>query len=173
MSKLAALAARRRQKENEKAQAGGVDKLQAQEKQTSLSSASPNPPPSPHEPLNRTRVREGSETHNRDRTEDSITTHPPVHVLRREPQTPSVQASAESRNPPASLEPSTAIRANPSSFAATITAPNLSAPDIESNLANEFTNVLSFIGPAAKSFDFTDPSPDDVVKKAQGSKGSN
>lgn len=173
MSKLAALAARRRQKESEKAQAGGVDKLQAQQKQTPMLSASPNPLPSPHDLLDRARVREGFETRNRDRTEDSITTHPLEHVLRRESQTPSVQASAESRNPPASLEPPTAIRANPSPFAATITAPNLSAFDIESNLANEFTNVLSIIGPAAKSFDFTDPSPDDVVKKAQGSKGSN
>jgi hypothetical protein len=173
MSKLAALAARRRQKENEKALAGGHDKLQAQEKQTAVLSASPNPPPSRHKLLERTRIKEGSETHNRDRTESFITTHPRTDVLRREPQSPSIQASAESGNSPASVEPSTAIRANPSSFAATITAPNSSAHNIESHLSNDFASAISFVGPVAKLFDFTDPSPDDVVKKAQSSKGSN
>jgi hypothetical protein len=169
MSKLAALAARRRQKENEKALAGGHDKLQAQEKQTAVLSASPNPPPSRHKLLERTRGKEGSETHDRDRTESFIITHPRTDVLCGEPQSP----SAESGNSPASVEPSTAIRANPSSFAATITAPNSSAHDIESNLANGFASAISFVGPVAKLFDFTDPSPDDVVKKAQSSKGSN
>jgi len=173
MSKLAALAARRRQKESEKALAGGPEKLPTQEKQTSTSAASPNPPPSPHGFLERTQVKEGSETHVGARTEDFLIAHPRANVVRGAPHTPPAQARAESRNSLASIEPSAAMRANPSPFAATITAPNLSAHVIGSNLANDFASVLSFIGPAAKSFDFTDPSPDDVVKKAQNPKGSN
>jgi elongation factor 1 alpha-like protein len=171
MSKLAALAARRRQKENEKALAGG-DKLESQEKQTSTFSGSRNPQPLPPELLDRTSGKDGSETHTLDLTKDSLTTTPVSNVVRYEPQPLSLESRADFKRPPASLDPSTAIRANPSPFAATIIARDLIAVDIKPSLANDFARAMSFSDPRAKSFDFTDPSPDDVVTKAQSSKGS-
>jgi elongation factor 1 alpha-like protein len=173
MSKLAALAARRRQKENEKALARGGDKVQPQEKQTSSFSGSRNPQSSPSEPPERTCMNDGTETNNLDSTKDFLPSNPVANLVRCEPQLRSVEVRADSTNSPASLEPPTAVRANPSPFAVTIMARDLSAVDTGSNVANDFASAMSFTSPRAKPFDFTDPSPDDVVTKAQSSKGSN
>jgi hypothetical protein len=71
------------------------------------------------------------------------------------------------------LDPATASRATPSPFATTIVASNSVAVDLETSLTSDFANALSLGGQLTKPFDFADPSPDDVVTKAQSSKGSN
>jgi hypothetical protein len=173
MSKLAALAAKRRQKESEKALVGGSDKLQPQEKQTSGFSGDRNPQPSSPDLLDRICEKDASGTHNLDHTKDFHTTSPVFSVGHRESQPLSVEARAEPTKTPASLEPPAAIRAVPSPFAVTIIARDSSTVDIQSSLADGFASAMSFGGSRAKPFDFTDPSPDDVVTKAQSSKGSN
>ena len=173
MSKLAALAAKRRQKENEKLLTGESDKPEPQRTQTSNYSRLRNPRLSPPKLLDKTVGEDGPETHNLDRTEDFLVTPPISNAVRCEPQLPSVEARAEPARTSASIDPATATRASPSPFAVTIMAQDLAAAAIESSLANGFARVMSFNNPIAKPFDFTDPSPDDVVTKAQSSKGSN
>lgn len=72
------------------------------------------------------------------------------------------------------LESATVNQATPSLFAATITATTQShSPlNIDATLASHFASALNLNDTPTKPFDFTDPSPDDVVTKAQTSKGS-
>jgi elongation factor 1 alpha-like protein len=173
MSKLAALAAKRRQKENEKALAAGSDKLPPQEKQTSDFSGDRNHQLSPPDLLDKTFRKGGFETRQLDRINDFHSTSSAFSVGGCESLPLSVEARAESTKAPTSLEPPAAIRAVPSPFAAAIIARNSSTVDIESGLANDFASVMSFSNTRAKPFDFADPSPDDVATKARSSKGSN
>lgn len=173
MSKIAALAAKRRQKENEKALAERSGKAEAQEKQIPTFSSSHKHQHSSPELLDERSRKDGPETHNVDCTKEIPTIAPISDGVGCEPQLPTAEARVKSLKQSASLGPATAIRASPSPFAATIVAQDLTVVGFQSSLANDFASAMSFNNPRAKPFDFTDPSPDDVVTKAQSSKGSN
>ena len=172
MSKLAALAAKRRQKENEKTTMVGSAKLEPQEKQASTFSARRTPHSSPPELLEKAVGKRESDTHDLDCVENVPVTSSISSAARSENQPCSIETRVELTKTSARLDPATAMRAFPSSFAATIMAREAVAADIQSSLASDFASVMSFIDPRAKPFDFTDPSPDDVVTKAQSTKGS-
>ena len=173
MSKLAALAAKRRQKEKEKPLTVGRDELESRVHQTFTSVGPDRFQTARHELLEKASVDEGSGMRNWDRTDDFRPSTSSPNTERSEPQPPSVKVGAESIQPCKSMDPPTAVPATPSPFAATIMAQDSAALDIESGIANYFASAMSFNGPYAKPFDFIDPSPDDVVTKAQRSKGSN
>ena len=172
MSKLAALAAKRRQKENKKITTDGNAKLEPQEKQASTFSARRTPRPSAPELVEKTFGKRDSETHDLNRAEDIPVTSSISSTACSENRPRSVNTSAEPSKASTRPEPAAAIRASPSPFAATITARESAAADIHSSLASDFASVMSFIDSRAKPFDFIDPSPDDMVTKAQSTKGS-
>ena len=165
MSKLAALAAKRRQKENKTASTAVSDKMDPQEGHVASNDIQPlrHPPPKQVGKTLRSTV---TGKHGLDHSKNPLIVTPSSNAGLTRQSSPSTQAG------PPLLEPPTVSRANPSPFATTIVASNSVAVDIETSLANDFASTLSLGGQLTKPFDFADPSPDDVVTKAQSSKGA-
>jgi hypothetical protein len=166
MSKLAALAAKRRQKENKAVSTAASDKMDPQEGHYLASSGIQTLRQPPPEQVGKTLRSTATGKHGLDHFKNPLIATPSsdADLARQSP------LSAEA-GPPL-LEPPTVSRANPSPFATTIVASNSVAVDLETSLASDFASTLSLGGQLTKPFDFADPSPDDVVTKAQSSKGS-
>lgn len=160
MSKLAALAAKRRQKENvQPVQVGGESQPTVDDFASSLKALRLSSPALFKRKL--------SDITGKDQFNTGTTQKPPRH-------TP-VTDSPEKRSPAATLYPQKEdaefepkdLKARPSPFASTILGS--ATPTQPSNL--DFVVEQSLLGSQLHGFDFTVPSPDDVVLKAQAAKG--
>ena len=172
MSKLAALAAKRRQKENKTASTAASDKMDPQEGHYSASSGIQTLRHPPPEQVGKTLRGTATGKHGLDHFKTPPIATPSSDI---DPAgqsfLPAGAGPMVTQSPPL-LEPPTVSRANPSPFATTIVASNSVAVDLDTSLASDFASTLSLGGQLTKPFDFADPSPDDVVTKAQSSKGS-
>ncbi|KIX96399.1 uncharacterized protein Z520_07665 [Fonsecaea multimorphosa CBS 102226] len=156
-SKLAALAAKRRQKESERLDAQTTDDTGSQ--QDYLSS------------LNKLRISQPS----RVKSESSDASASPLAESQLQSQKndhrhgDSVQIDSKHKSsqgaPDASLEVDQRLRAGPSAFASIMTS-----RDADTYLPS--SSDLFSIGVNAKSFNFAEPSPDDIVTKAQTGKAT-
>ena len=170
MSKLAALAAKRRQKENKTASTAASDRMDPQEGQYLTSSGLQTLRHPPPEQGGKTPRNTATGKHGLDHSKKPLIAIPSSDADLTGQFSPSTEAGPKITQ--SLLDPPTVSRANPSPFATTIVASNSVAVDLETSLASDFASTLSFGGQLTKPFDFTDPSPDDVVTKAQSSKGS-
>lgn len=154
MSKLAALAAKRKQQVNE--QSG------------SLSSNTPPCPDDYTANLNKLRISKTSrpvhETEDLETQKQFIDMDMDKDDAANNPGTPGKQSNPLNDQIDQSILVDSNIRGRPSAFASIMTS---QAADKESQTSSD---VLSN-GLFTKSFDFTEPSPDDIVTKAQNAKG--
>jgi hypothetical protein len=172
MSKLAALAAKRRQKENKTASTAASDRMNPPEGQYLTSSDRQTLSHPPPEPVSKTLRGTATGKHGVDHSQNPLMAIPSSDADLAGQFSLSAEAGPITTPPAPLLDPPTVTRANPSPFATTIVASNAVAVDLDTSLASDFTSTLSFGGQLTKPFDFADPSPDDVVTKAQNSKGS-
>ena len=170
MSKLAALAARRRQKENEKQQAliaknnvsvedsaSSLDKLKI-----AMRTTSDSPKARPLQP----RRSLGSNPQPKQDLEDSSSSFGRNSLHSSEPAEDTKRAeSVNQPGHPLSSQSVADLWATPSAFARVLMPPRDKASPFPSELS------ASSSRPAVSSFDFSKPSPDDVVLKAQNFKG--
>jgi hypothetical protein len=172
MSKLAALAAKRRQKENKTASTVASDRMDPQKRQNLTSGglhALRHPPP---EQAGKTLRSTATGKHGLDHSKNPLIAIPGSDADLTGQFSLSTEARPIMTQSSALLDPATTSRANPSPFATIIVASNSAAVDLETSLTSDFASALSLGGQLTKPFDFADPSPDDVVTKAQSSKGS-
>jgi hypothetical protein len=167
MSKLAALAAKRRQKENEKQgipagkpvnsaedSASSLEKLRIATKRVSSSLKEPTLQP---------RQNLESETHPKQTQECSS-----PNTKSSQPKQQGEEKRTEDQGQPDSAQSEAsfgALRAKPSLFARTLVDSGHSASYFP------LEPLSSLLDPAVSFFDFSKPSPDDVVLKAQNFKG--
>jgi hypothetical protein len=163
MSKLAALAAKRRQKENKIVSTAASDRMDHQEGQYLASSGLQTLRHPPPEQVGKTFRSTATGKHGLDHSKNPLIATP---------SSDADLAGQFSLSAEAGLDPATASRANPSPFATTIVASNSIAVGLETSVTSDFASALSLGGQLTKPFDFADPSPDDIVTKAQSSKGS-
>ena len=170
ISKLAALAAKRRRKENEKpvpAPASGVHL----EKPDSASISSEREPANAFVCSENNLDTYSKRMHLAPRSGDPQKEKERPEQLEYNEEEPAIPHKDVTRNL-ASATLVEVLRGSPSSFASTMTHQNSSYLDLDSALATQFSGVMNLDSTQAKPFDFTDPSPDDVVTKAQkGSQG--
>jgi len=172
MSKLAALAAKRRQKENKTTPTAASDKMDPQEGQYLASSGLRTLHHPAPEQVGKTLRSTATGKHDLDHSKIPLIAIPSSDANLTGQFSLPAEAGPIVTQQSTLLDPATASRANPSSFATTILASNSIAVDLETSLTNDFASTLSLGGHLTKPFDFADPSPDDVVTKAQSSKGS-
>ena len=172
MSKLAALAAKRRQKENKTASTAASDRMDPREGHCSASSGVQTLRHPPPEQVGKTLRSTATGKHSLDHSKNPLIAIPSSDADLAGQLSLSAEAGPIITQSPPRLDPPVASRANPSPFATTIVASNSVAIDLETSLASDFASTLSLGGQLTKPFDFADPSPDDVVTKAQSSKGS-
>jgi hypothetical protein len=172
MSKLAALAAKRRQKENKTASTVVSDRMDPQEGQYLASGGLQTLRHPAPEQVGKTLRSTATRKHGLDHSKNPLIAIPSSDADLAGQFSLSAEAGPLATQPSALLDPATASRANPSPFATTIVASNSIAVDLETSLTRDFASALSLGGQLTKPFDFADPSPDDVVTKAQSSKGS-
>ena len=173
MSKLAALAAKRRQKENEKLAKTDVTEdssnkssyIASLEKLRLGSNTQKTVKPDPTQLLKENSSKLNHEKRTKPRA-------PSKHSPTPEPDIPTVQTELTT---PTDLPPVIVSRAEPSAFARVLTGTTNFWPHLR-QLPDSLLNrpFLSHKSPHTdtKPFDFTDPSPDDIVINAQKSKGS-
>ena len=176
MSKLAMLAAKRRQKENEKPLTFATQKLESKNgliaslsavqissDPTDLGETSHNTRPSRSLPVSRSlRLTTNAVT---DKPSTGRPTEPASAA--RGGQTPIERGFGLPRS-------ATEMQARPSAFANIMLGSSLSSP--RHPIANPFSNLNKgqhLQQGHTESFQFTDPSPDDIITKAQNFKGSN
>lgn len=159
MSKLAALAAKRRQKESERSESSATDTTSSKDDYTAS--------------LNKLRISHTTRTEPSTQRTDasdasSATLESESHDQKQEQNNKTEQDRGEAtgETPDLSVAVDTNIRARPSAFASIMTS-----HDRDRRLSSS-QNLLP-VNDIAKSFDFTEPSPDDVVTKAQNPKGRN
>ena len=158
MSKLAALAAKRRQKENAQPMEAKVQNTIPEDLPSGLNSLQLSSQVSIARSV-------------------SVSNPTPIGVAATRPSSIALSAGHKSANPiddssPSSCKPEPQcdpqhLKAPPSAFASTILGPSPSKP--RPNL--ESTIGKSLLDDEAQGFDFTAPSPDDVVIRAQAAKG--
>lgn len=159
MSKLAALAAKRRQKESERSGSTATGSSESQDdyaaRLNKLRITDPNRAKPDASKRTDTSVEEGS-----------IAGHEsadPEHLKQQHPsELSSDLETAATPDPSAFVEP--CVRARPSPFASIMTSQT-------TDLLLSTSPDLLVVEESAKSFDFTEPSPDDVVTRAQNAKG--
>lgn len=167
MSKLAALAAKRRQKENEKQQNSNAN-LETSVEDSASSLSKPRIEPKhktshPNGTPSRLRKNIVSGSSNKTNQEPSFSEQDPPATMEKEPRQ---GKDDDDERDHCALEADIGdLRAKPSSFARVL----VDFPDTASSFPPKSSAPLkdSFITP----FDFTKPSPDDVVLKAQNFKG--
>lgn len=158
MSKLAALAAKRKQEKSARSESATTDSADSQEDYATR--------------LNKLRISDTNKTKPQaHRAAEEIVTNDdkPTSSDSKAPASDSHTTPAKESEVAASSDPSIsvapAIRGRPSAFASIMTSHHpsvrLSAPPPD----------LITVEEVAKSFDFTEPSPDDVVTRAQNQKG--
>jgi elongation factor 1 alpha-like protein len=160
MSKLAILAAKRRQKENAQPIASAPESLPLTDDYASslkaLRLSSPVPPKG-----------KLSDITNKDHASTVATQKSPVHTpVEHNPQEQSNVATSDIQKEETVFEPQK-LTARPSPFASAILGSSLPSqpPNLDSLVEQSLLNCQ------AQGFDFTAPSPDDVVTKAQAAKG--
>jgi hypothetical protein len=162
MSKLAALAAKRRQKENTKSTETGFDSKMPKDENSSRLSAlhiSAAKPFDCNKPLEVTSAQ-------------NIPEKPAFTKLQQSQRiNPNITRKTEPINYPledfSCAREAAQIRAIPSPFARMLLG------DSGSEVDTSFSFITTSNSSDAKSFDFVEPSPDDVVSKAQNTKGWN
>ena len=173
MSKLAALAAKRRRKENENLNPPSAGGPEAQIRKSpssglqSLRSSRRQQPELSNKPLSTSSVEHQPLRASTNLAAKDSTATEDLDSSQAAPRT----ADSGPSDTLDTISSATASRAIPSPFGATITARQSFSLDIDQNIESHFTSALTLNDTPTKPFDFTDPSPDDVVTIAQTTKG--
>ena len=174
MSKLAALAAKRRQKENEKVapvtkpkDSSSQNTYIASLEKLRINASSPKPSKSLEDKRGQANSLEDPAKKPSKRKHDAD-----EEIPRTSPGAPSDEQINADQLPP----PAIASIAQPSPFASILTAshsPRSNPSQLPDSLFRSYNSFYDdFNKTNTKTFDFTDPSPDDIVVNAQKSKGS-
>lgn len=175
-SKLAALAAARRKKENARGEDGKLQETPSSAALLDKLGTKTEQAPKSNRLSSKTREKKAEDLKSveypvqkafpiRSRPEPII--EKPTHVSRPEPQSITSTPITESTQQPESMPV-----ARPSAFAKTILARSNSSKALQKSHSSYIRSFFVHAGPETKNDPFAGPSPDDVVIKAQTSKGS-